>query len=69
MNKAKVMIVTISGNPQQWLEARDLLCQLHSTTEIPGMPYFINRLKKFAKLLAKHPMCIRYQTYIHILTT
>lgn len=48
--EAEGVIVTIAGYSDQWLETGNLFSEIHSSTEVPRMPYLIYRCKKFLEL-------------------
>ena len=44
--KAKVIVVTVSGNTKHRLEGGYLRGELHTTAEVSCMPYLVDRLEK-----------------------
>lgn len=65
VDKAEIMVVTIACDAEKRLEPGDFFSELQPPSEIPGMPYLIDRRQKFTELSVEYTMGIRYETYIH----
>lgn len=58
MFETESMIIAVACNAHKRLELCNFLSKFHPTPEIPGMPYLVHRLQKFAELPVKYTMCV-----------
>ena len=60
-----ILPVAVAVYTDQRLEGRYLLCSLQSPSEIPGMPYLVDRLEELPERVAEDSVRIGQKTYIH----
>ena len=58
MYEPELMIVAVARDTQQRLESPNLLRQIHASSEVPCVPYLVNRLKEVPELRIEDPMRI-----------
>lgn len=67
MDESEIVVVAIARHAFQRLELTYLLSQFESSSEVSGMPYFIDRLEEFTELRVEYSVCVRYYSYIHVI--
>jgi hypothetical protein len=58
MLETQGMIVAVAGHAHQRLERSNLCSQVHSPSEVTGMPYLVDRLKEFLEPSVEHTVRI-----------
>ena len=65
VGEAEIMIVAIAGDAEKRLEPGDFFSELQPPSEIPRMPYLVDRGKEFTELSVEYTVGIRYETDKH----
>ena len=58
MGEAEIMVVAIACDAEKRFEPGDFFSKFQPTSEIPGMPYLIDRGKEFTELSVEHSVGI-----------